>query len=700
MRTIGADSGGTFTDLVEIDERGKISFEKAFSTPQATHHGVLDALEALARTHRISVSDVLESTGRFAHGTTVSTNAVIQRTGSRVGLLITHGFEDTLTIARGPLGRTGGLPLAQARDFLHTEVPAPLVPKQLTVGLRERVSVTGEVLCALRETEVRAALTTLMERGAESIAVCLLWAFRNPAHEALVGRIAAELAPHLPVSLSSQVAPRIGEFERCVTTVINAYVGPITTGYIQALQARLAEDGFAGRLQVMKSSGGVTFPERVPAEAVSIINSGPIGGLVAARHIGRLLGYDNILTADMGGTSFDVGIIAGGAFEETGNPFVDQGLPLQIPAIDVVTIGAGGGSIAWTDGYRLQVGPLSAGADPGPVCYGRGGQEPTVTDALVTLGIIDPDHFFGGRHRLDKRAAEHAIETRIAKPLGLTTVAAAAGIYEVITQRMADLIRKATVESGNDPKDFCLLAYGGAAGAHCAHFAAALGIAKVVIPHAAAAFSALGCALADIQFSHSRSEPVPLTDVGIAASTINDTVAAVKQVVIDDIVAADIAVGEVVFALMLELRYVGQMNEVTVAWDGLQLGDGDIARLRRAFEAHYVDRFGAGTTHAGSEIELISVRVEAVKTVPKPDFATLAERPERAVGNETKAHRPVYQHGAGWLDAAVLAFDGLVAGHAVQGPAVIEHQTTTVWLPPRTSATLDVYGNLAIVPDR
>ena len=701
MRYLGVDTGGTFTDLVQIDDNGRITFEKAFSTPSHPENGVLDVLAQLALNQGESLRESLQATGRFVHGTTASTNALIQRKGAKVGLLVTHGFEDTLYIARGPVGRTGGLPLSQALDFLHTPVPEPLVPKHLTEGLRERVTVTREVLAPLRAEEVRAAIQRLIDRGTDSLAVCLLWSFRYPAHEQLVKRIAAEMAPHLPVSLSSDIAPRMGEFERLVTTVVNAFIGPTTERYISSLQRRLAENGLAPVVQVMKSSGGVTMPERVATEAVSIINSGPIGGLIAARHVGKLLGFDNIITADMGGTSFDVGLITGGVFEEQRTPFIDQGLPVLVPAIKVVTIGAGGGSIAWTDGYRLHVGPQSAGSDPGPVAYGRGGTQPTVTDALVVLGIIDPLTFFGGRYKLDKNAALAAIETSIAKPLGLSAIEAAAGIYEVITAKMGDLIRKATVESGNDPKDFCLLAYGGAGGAHCAAFSGQLGIRKVVIPYAAPVFSAFGCAFSDVLCSHSKSEPVRLDDTPQTLALIADTFAELEARVVADMQIAGFAAEELIVRYKIDLRYEGQMNEVSLDWESGRLAAAEVEALRGAFERLYQQKFGAGTTHKKSALELISFRAEAVKEIPKPVIAPVfsASTEHKAEALRPIAKRRVYQHGRGWLEADIYDFDRLAPGHAYRGPAVIERQSTTVWLPPGSAAVLDVYGNIAIEPE-
>ena len=343
-RYLGVDTGGTFTDLVEIDACGQLRFDKAFSTPQTPELGILDALTVLSASAGLTVRQLLSETERFAHGTTVSTNALIQRRGARVGLITTAGFEDTLIIGRGPVCRTGGLPQSKAMDFLHTEPPPPLVPKSLIRGVTERVVSGGKILVALNEAEAQAAIEALVAAGIESLAVCFLWSFQNPTHELRLRNIACNIAPDLPISLSSEIAPRMGEFERMVTTVVNAFIGPVTERYIGGLQQQLGELGLKHPVQVMKSSGGVMLPQAVAHQAVSVVNSGPIGGLIAARHVGGLLGYNRIITADMGGTSFDVGLVADGVFEEENTPFLDQGLPVHVPAIKVVTIGAGGGS--------------------------------------------------------------------------------------------------------------------------------------------------------------------------------------------------------------------------------------------------------------------------------------------------------------------------------------------------------------------
>lgn len=690
---LGVDTGGTFTDYVEIDQDGMVHFDKAFSTPGNPDRAIMNVIDQVAERRSSSRSELLARTSRFAHGSTVSTNALIERKGAQVGLITTAGFEDTLLIARGGMGRTGGLPYLQAMDFIHTEKPELLVSKSRIVGLSERLCATGEVLVPLRDADVLRAIDHLLEAGVDSIAVCLLWSFRNGEHEQRVRELIAQRAPDLPVSLSSEISPGIGEFERSVTTVINAYIGPVMDRYIQSLDVSLKEAGYQKQLQIMKSSGGLLNPDDVQSQAVSTINSGPIGGLVAARHLGGLLGYKNIITADMGGTSFDVGLIADGEFEEEKSPFVDHGLPVQIPAIKVVTIGAGGGSIAWTDGVRLMVGPKSAGSVPGPACYGNGGTEPTVTDALVALGIIDPATFFGGRYVLDRSASLRAIEDKIAKPLGLEVMAAAAGIFEVVTAKMSDLIRKVTVESGYDPRQFCLMAYGGATGAHSAAFAGHLGINNVVVPYTGPVFSAFGIAFSDILYTYTQSHPVTFDKPDAVARVGTEEMAMLKQRAQVDIDLLGVSAQDVLFQFKIDLRYQGQMNEVTIAWPRDSIRAEDLVELTKAFEAVYEQKFGAGTTRKESRLELINFRLEVIRMTEKPELARHTFKPESA-GPETQ--RTVYVHGQGNVEARVVPFQRLTPDQRVDGPAIIERDDTTLWITPGSWARVDDYGNTFI----
>lgn len=691
---LGVDTGGTFTDYVEIDEDGHVHFDKAFSTPANPDQGIMNVISQVAEAKQQTTRDLLAATRRFSHGSTVSTNALIERKGARVGLITTQGFEDTLLIARGGMGRTGGLPYLQAMDFVHTEKPPQLVRKADIVGVPERIVASGEVIVKLRADAVRTAVNQLLAQGVESIAVCLLWAFRNDEHEQQIRTIVQELAPNMPVSLSSAISPGIGEFERMVTTVINAYIGPVMDRYIKSLDASLKEQGYARHLQIMKSSGGLLNPEDVKSQAVSTINSGPIGGLVAARHLGQLLGYNNIITADMGGTSFDVGLIADGHFEEDRAPFLDQGLPVQIPAIKVVTIGAGGGSIAWTDGLRLMVGPQSAGSVPGPACYNNGGTEPTVTDALVALGIIDPKTFFGGRYELKSERSLQVIEERIAKPLAMSVMDAAAGIFEIVTAKMSDLIRKVTVESGYDPRRFCLMAYGGATGAHCAAFAGHLGINNVVVPYTGPVFSAFGIAFSDILYTYAQSHPVLVNETEQLLTVTNATLSMLRERSQNDLQRLGIAAEDVLFHYKIDLRYQGQMNEVTISWAKDSLQREDIATISEQFEQIYEKKFGKGTTRKESRLELINFRLEVVKMTEKPRLAV--HDFSSASGSRNGRERTVYVHGRGEVTAKVYPFKEIGPDQRIDGPAIIERDDTTLWITPDSWARLDEYGNTFI----
>ncbi|MEE2997561.1 MAG: hydantoinase/oxoprolinase family protein [Pseudomonadota bacterium] len=688
---IGVDTGGTFTDLVMIGDDGVIRTDKAFSTPDAPERGVFNVLGRAAAALNTSVPDILSRTGIFAHGTTVSTNALITRRGAKVGVLFTSGFEDTLAIGRGPIGRVGGLPQTQAMDFLHTEPPTPLVPQDMIRGVCERIDAAGKMVIPLDVITARLAIQELVDAGAESLAICLLWAFRNPDHEEQVAALSQEIAPNIPVSLSHEIAPRMGEFERAVTTVINAYIGPVTEQYVHDLNAGLAAKGLTHPVQVITSTGGAAQPADMGRRAVSVVNSGPVAGLVAARFLGNQLGHQKIITADMGGTSFDVGLINGDTLEEDPQPFLDQGLPVSLPAVKLVTIGAGGGSIAWTDGYRLQVGPQSAGADPGPAAYDRGGCKPTVTDALVVTGIIDPENFFGGDYRLDADLAAQAITDRIAKPLNMNLNDAAAGILDIVNARMANLIRKVSIESGHDPADFALYAYGGATGAHCADFARQLGIGRLILPYAGPVFSALGVAIADISYTHSRSEPVLLA--ANAALVIKRNFAELRNRARADMTAAGFDEDSCEYRHRIELRYQGQMNEVTLDWPHGSLEVEEIAKLRRAFETHYEHRFGAGTTRADTPMELISFRVDATHTTARPQLAPIASG---NAGPDDVRTRPIYLRETGFVDAEIINFQALSVSVPLLGPAVIERDTTTVWIPPGCMATMDTLGNIAI----
>ncbi len=688
---IGVDTGGTFTDLVMIDSKGEVHTEKSFSTPGQPQNGVFAVLEKAAKTLNTSALNTLTGTKIFSHGTTISTNTLITRRGAKVGVLFTEGFEDTLAIGRGPIGRVGGLPQTIAMDFLHTEPPEPFVASSMIRGIPERVDSGGNVVTPIDIEVTRNTIYELIAAGTESFAICLLWAFRNPIHETIIEAICNELAPDIPVNLSSKIAPRMGEFERAVTTITNAYVGPITINYIEQLNRGLSTYGLRNPIQIVTSSGGAARATDMGCQAVSVINSGPVAGLIAARFLGDTLGHERIITADMGGTSFDVGLIDGDTLEEDPRPFLAQGLPVSLPAVKLVTIGAGGGSIAWTDGYRLHVGPQSAGSEPGPAAYGRGGEEPTVTDALIVCGIIDPSNFFGGNYELDPELAARAVMERIGTPLNMELYDAAAGILEIVNARMANLIRKVSIESGHDPKNFALYAYGGATGAHCAEFTKQLNIGELILPYTGPVFSALGAAICDLRYEHSRSDPMILGSRAI--NVANRCFEELHTVVCADIQNAGLNEAHCKFRRRIEMRYQGQLNEIILNLEGDKLTGNDVETLRNKFERRYEHRFGPGTTRLEAPLELISYRLEASHPNQRPDLAKL----QTAEGLEKKLkNRKVFIRGKGFVNTEVYDFASLNSKMLLTGPSIIERDTTTVWVPPGQIAEMDDYGNISI----
>jgi N-methylhydantoinase A len=578
-------------------------------------------------------------------------------------------------------------------DFIHTERAVPLVPKTLIRGVSERVDVDGDVILPLNDEDVLKAARELIESGAESIAVCLLWSFRNNAHEKRIKELISGIAPRMGVSLSSEISPLIREFERASTTVLNAYLGPVMVRYINNLREELTRQGLTRPVQLMKCSGGLTPPQYIEREAMTTLNSGPVGGVIASKYLAKTMGYQNVVTTDMGGTSFDVGVIYQGEVEEESTPFVAHGIPLQVPTVKVVTIGAGGGSIAWTDGRRLMVGPQSAGADPGPACYNQGGTGPTVTDALLVLGLLDPENFFGGRKTLSRAKAEAAMLDKVARPLGLTIMEAAAGIYEIVTAKMADLIRKVTVGSGYDPRQFVIFAYGGASPAHCALYGEALGAQEIIVPDTASVFSALGTVFSDIKYTYARSEPCALEPSPPIMDRVNRVFNIMEENALADMVASGFSIADTLLLRKIDLRYDGQMNELTIPWEGKRLTPEAVLDLRRYFDQAYEMKFGRGTSRAESPLEIVTLRVEALKLTDKPKILPEAEGPEDPLPAYTSVRKVYLKKGEPML-ANVYQFDRMVPGNLILGPAIIERRDTTIFVPWGHEARMDGFRHI------
>ena len=500
---LGVDIGGTFTDLVLMDDGGRISTAKSLTTPGELEIGVFNAIDLAAEGKGLAAADLLARIENFGHGTTQATNALIERTGAVTGLITTRGFGDTLGLQR-LMGFTAALSVDQLGWYSRRRYPDPIIPRELRREVAERIDYAGSVLCPLDEAGVRQAVEELTGLGVETFAITFLWSFRNEAHERRAAEIVREVRPDAYVSVSCELAPIIGEYERTATTALNSYLALKVASYLNRMEGLLRDRGFRGNFYILNSSGGVLPAKEAARKPVHLLASGPTGGVLGSLQLATALSHRNVITTDMGGTSFDVGIIVDGKPLLSGTHEAG-GYHLNTPMIDIRAIGAGGGSIARVENGLLRVGPESAGANPGPVCYGRGGKRVTVTDADVALGIISPDNFLGGGMRADRAAALAAINEQIARPLGLTVEQAAAGIRRVVDAHMADTLREVTVGRGYDPREFVLFAYGGAGPVHCAAFAADLGVPRIVIPATSMAHSAYGALASDIHQSAERS---------------------------------------------------------------------------------------------------------------------------------------------------------------------------------------------------
>jgi N-methylhydantoinase A len=691
--TLGIDIGGTFTDTVVMDASGAVATYKSPTTPHDLVEGFLANI-ALAAEHEGSAVDAfLARVDRIAHGTTAATNAYIERRGAKVALLATRGFEDAI-FAQRMMGMTAGLSVSELTDYSQRAVPEPLAPPRLVFGIRERVDYRGEAIGPLREEDVHAAADRLLEEGVEAVAVCFLWSFKNPEHERRVGEILRERLPDAYVSLSSRVAPRLGEYERTATTLVNAYLGPAVARYTETLEGRLAEQGSRSRIVLLDSSGSVMAPREATRQPVRLLLSGPSGGLTASRELGARLGHPNVITFDMGGTSTDVGMIVDGVALRR-NEVVFEKYHLLVPMADIRAIGAGGGSIARVEGRYLRVGPESAGAAPGPVAYGRGGVDPTVTDADLVLGILHPAHFLGGRLPLDIEAAERAIDERIARPLGLSMLEAAAGIKQIVDARMADLLRTVTIERGHDPRAFALYAFGGAGPTHAPSFALDL-VDEIVVPVTQSVHSALGAIASDLATSHGVSEPMRVSRSGAGGdlARIGELYETLEREAREILVEQGAVAEDVLLARFVEMRFARQTKELRVPFPGAT--PESLAPLVDDFLATYARRYGEESVPESAGLELITFVVEARAPLPRPELRVH----EPAGEDASQAHlgeREVWDAAARALvPTSVYAGESLRPGNRIVGPAVVEYAGTTVLLPAGQTALVDELLNLSL----
>jgi len=693
---LGIDIGGTFTDLVLMDESGNISTAKAPTTPGELEKGVFDAVALAAQTQGLTPEDLLGRVSAFGHGTTQATNALIERTGAATGLIATRGFGDTLMLQR-LMGFTAGIPVENLGQYSRRRYPQPIVPRRLIREVRERIDQAGHVLVPLDEGSVRTAVRELIDAGAKTFAVALLWSFRNPAHERRVGEIIREMAPGAYVSLSCEVSPIIGEYERTATTVLNSYLAPKVADYLNRIESLLRQRGFRGKFNVLNSAGGVVPAGEAARKPVLLVASGPAGGVMGSLQLAQEIGHTNVITTDMGGTSFDVALVVHGKALVSGTHEAG-GFHLNTPVIDIRAIGAGGGSIARVEAGLLRVGPDSAGAVPGPVCYNRGGGLATVTDADLVLGILSPDNFLGGRMKLDLAAATTAIREQIAEPLGMNVEQAAAGIRRVVDGHMADTLREVTIGRGHDPRDFVLLAYGGAGPAHCIGYGAELGVPRILIPATSMAHSAYGALASDIQQSAERSLVLRAGGGshdpwdGLDCDAINAVFAELQERCVAAMEQSGFTQAQSALARSIDMRYRRQTHDLMVPVPDGAVTPTTARTLVETFEESYEAVYGKGAGFRFAGIELTTFRVVAVGRTQKPSI----RKPSAVVAPKPGTRRIFEPATLKWTEADVFEWLDMPAGFAVSGPAIVEHPETTVYVGPGQTARLDNAGNLSV----
>ncbi|MFP7673468.1 hydantoinase/oxoprolinase family protein [Marivita sp. S0852] len=680
---VGVDSGGTFTDVCLFDEiSGDVSVWKVASTPDDPSRGIAHGVDEALGNRGLSIADRAAAVAYLGHGTTVATNALITGTGSKVGLITTDGFRDLLEIGR------------QKRPDLYdlfADKPVTLVPRDLRFEVRERLRHTGEVVAPLDEAAVRSAARAMKDQGVDAVAICFLYAFVNSTHERAARAIIAQELPDAFICASHEIAPEFREFERLTTATVNAYLGPIMHRYIRRLTPRFSDMGLTVGAHLTQSNGGVVRFDVAAQTPVRAVLSGPSTGVVAARAIGSRAGFDDIITFDMGGTSSDVALMAGGDVTQTNESTV-HGYPIKAPMLDIHTVGAGGGSIASIDsGGLLKVGPESAGADPGPVCYGLGSDRPTVTDANIVLQILNPTHLLDGRMAVRRDLAVDAI-AKMAAQLGMGVEDTAQGILSVVSANMAKAIRVISVQRGHDPRGYALMAFGGAGPLHAVRLAQELGMSRVIVPRNPGILCAMGLLLTDLRADFSTTRLLPLeTD---ALPQINEAIATVDAQGAAWFADEDIAPEKRRRARRIDMRYEGQNHELSIPVPDGRLDDAALDSLKCAFAQAHTRMYGFAVE--GERIHCITFRLEATGVVAKADLPARTEGPPDAAAAVTGTRDVWYPETRRYTETTLYARDRLHPGMVFDGPAIIDQMDTTTLVPPGVRARVDALDNLIL----
>jgi N-methylhydantoinase A len=678
---LAADIGGTFTDIAAFDETGKrLLLGKSLSTPRAMVEGI-EAGVAKAGTN-------FAAAGLFLHGSTIAINAMLERTGAKTALVTTRGFRDIYEIGR--INRPDSY-------NLFFEKHRPLVPRERCFEVNERLFADGRVCKPLDEPELLAIADVLKREKIEAVAILFLHCYRNPAHELRAKEILQEKLPDVFISASHELSQEYREFERCSTVVANAFIGPHVQRYLTEIGERITGEGFTGTFLVVQSTGGLLGLEKARTECIRILESGPASGVIGTQALCHALRMDNAIAFDMGGTTAKAGVILDGRALTTGHTLIgsyDRALPIQVPTIDIFEVGTGGGSIARVEhGGALHVGPRSAGAEPGPACYGRGGTEPTITDANLLLGRLGADRFLGGEMQLDVAAAERAMKLHAAEPLGLNVMEAANGILRIAATKMSYAVKGVTTERGLDAASFGLVAYGGAGPLHATAVAREIGIRKVIIPRAPGHFSAFGMLFSDLRYDFVRTWFISLDDLDFAAF------AAVYRQLEEEgreaIAASSIVPKDVVVQRALDMRYVGQEHSVTVDIPPQHFDKQDRKAIKALFDSVHAQRYG--TSAPAEPAEIASLRTTVTGIVEKPGLERIkrgGKAPARVARTGTR--KAYFEEARGFVDTPTFARGALLAGNRIRGPALIEEHASTTVVLPNDSVEVDAIGNLAI----
>lgn len=679
---IGIDVGGTFTDFLLTGDDGSSRVYKVLSTPDDPSIAVLQGLGEMARDRGASTEGFLRDVEVIVHGTTVTTNAVLTRNGARTGLVTTEGLRDALEMRRG---------IREEQYNNRYRNVEPLVERYLRFPVTERLDYKGDVITPLNTRNVEAATALFLKEGVEAVAICMMNSFADGEHERRAAQIVAEQMPGAYLTVSSEFLPSIRFYDRVSTAVLNSYVGPILKRYLDALLKRLSEVSYRGVLLIMQSGGGVVAPRIAIDNAAVTLLSGPAGGPVAGVFYTDELGYGDCITADMGGTSFDAALVKDKMPSVTTAGEIDR-LRIALPMLNVVTIGAGGGSIGWIDeGGLLCMGPKSAGSKPGPVCYGLGGSEPTCTDADLVLGYLDENYFAGGKIKLDKKAAEEAIERQIAKPLGLNLHDAAAGMYNLINTNMAAAVREVAVKQGQDPRDFPLVIAGGAGPNHACRIALELEIPLLVVPRESSIFCAAGMLMSDLKHSFVQTYATRLTEAD--EKEFSRRFDEMRTTGLKLLESEGIGPTRAQFIYSLDLRYVNQYHEVNVQISAEEARAGDFSAIADRFHPQHNKLFGYSLKEDGTEVELLNMRLDAVGVTEKPAFRATefaGEDPMKAEKGTRRVYLPTTQ-----TFETVPVYDGfgLRFGNRVHGPAIVEQVNTTTFVTPEFRVRCDRFGN-------